>query len=58
MVEPKKEDSRKGEKNLFIIGSLGAGKSSIVSTLYFSTYEDALKDGEIFATSKSLKGFT
>jgi ABC-type phosphate/phosphonate transport system ATPase subunit len=47
----------KDTQNVFVIGALGAGKSTIISTLYFESYEQAAAD-EAFKASKSLSGFT
>jgi len=42
---------------VFVIGALGAGKSTIVSTLYYDSYEKAATEDD-FKASKSLSGFT
>jgi type IV secretory pathway VirB4 component len=47
----------KDKKNVFVIGSLGSGKSTIISSLFYNTYAEAQKN-ELFKTSKALKGFT
>jgi predicted GTPase len=40
---------------VFVIGSLGAGKSSVIAALFYETYADLLKDGDKkFETSKEL----
>lgn len=44
-------------KHIFMIGTLGAGKSSISQTLFFDSYLAALKE-ETFKSSKSVAGFT
>ena len=44
-------------KNVFAIGALGAGKSTIISTLFYDSYK-AATDSEAFKSSKSLAGFT
>jgi putative ribosome biogenesis GTPase RsgA len=42
---------------VFVIGSLGAGKSTVISALNYLNYEEALKDAK-FEASKELSGFT
>jgi predicted GTPase len=47
----------KDAKNVFVIGALGAGKSTLCSTLFFDSYEKAAAD-DAFKASKSRSGFT
>jgi broad-specificity NMP kinase len=44
-------------QNVYVIGTPGAGKSTLCSTLFFESYEQAAAD-EAFKASKTLGGFT